>query len=54
MGKLHGKQQNWYSDGVLFKELHYKNGKADGMQKTWRKNGKLYNNYQVVENVKKQ
>lgn len=46
-GKLHGKQVKWYSTGEIHKVMNLNNGKEDGMQQAFRKNGALYANYEA-------
>ncbi len=37
----------WYKGGAKFKELNLVNGREEGLQKAWRENGKIYNNYEA-------
>ena len=46
-GKLHGEQKKWFPTGELHKLMHMKEGKEDGLQQAFRKNGVLYANYEA-------
>lgn len=46
-GKLDGEQKKWYNTGELFKILHVNMGVEEGIQQAFRKNGKLYANYEA-------
>ncbi len=46
-GKLHGEQKKWYSTGELHKRMHLIEGKEEGLQQAFRKNGALYANYEA-------
>ncbi|MEL7146715.1 MAG: membrane-binding protein [Bacteroidota bacterium] len=47
LGKPHGEQLKWYSDGQLFKKMNFNRGKEEGLQQAYRPNGVLYANYEV-------
>ena len=40
-------QKKWYVTGELFKQTNINQGREEGMQQAWRKNGKLYVNYEA-------
>lgn len=46
-GKAHGAQKKWYSTGEIFKILHLNEGKEEGIQQAFRKNGDLFANYEA-------
>ena len=46
-GITHSTQLQWYKSGQLFKEMNYNMGVEEGMQKAWRENGAIYNNYEA-------
>ena len=48
-GKPHGKQTKWYPSGELFKVLHLNEGREEGIQQAFRKNGDRYANYEARE-----
>lgn len=48
-GQAHGKQKKWYPTGELHKKLNLNNGKEEGIQQAYRKNGALYANYEARE-----
>lgn len=47
LGKGHGKQVKWYRTGELFQVINLNMGKEDGIQQGFRKNGKLFANYEA-------
>lgn len=47
LGKAHGQQKKWYPTGEIFKVLHLEMGKEEGIQQAFRKNGKLFANYEA-------
>lgn len=49
LGKLHGTQKKWYPTGEIFKILNLANGKEEGIQQAYRKNGNLFANYEARE-----
>lgn len=48
-GKLHGVQKKWYASGQIFKILHMDMGQEKGIQQGFRKNGRLFANYEAKE-----
>lgn len=48
-GHAHGEQKKWYPSGELFKKLNMNNGKEEGIQQAYRKNGVIYANYEARE-----
>ena len=46
-GKLHGEQKRWYDTGELFQISNINMGVEEGMQQAFRKNGKLFINYEA-------
>lgn len=48
-GVYDGKVTEWYKNGTLLKEFHYKDGKEDGSQKMWQLNGKIKANFVTKE-----
>lgn len=46
-GKPHGTQKKWYNTGELHKHLNLVEGREDGLQQAFRKNGALYANYEA-------
>ncbi|MFK7981436.1 MAG: toxin-antitoxin system YwqK family antitoxin, partial [Saprospiraceae bacterium] len=42
-----GEQKEYYKSGAKFKLKHLINGKEEGIQQSWRENGKIYNNYEA-------
>lgn len=48
-GKLHGEQKKWFPTGELHKLMHMTEGKEEGLQQAFRKNGVLYANYEARE-----
>ncbi|WP_422359395.1 toxin-antitoxin system YwqK family antitoxin [Reichenbachiella sp.] len=46
-GKLHGGQKKWFVTGELHKLMHMNEGKENGLQQAFRKNGVLYANYEA-------
>jgi len=46
-GKPHGEQITWYPTGEPHKKLYLQEGKEEGIQQAFRKNGDLYANYEA-------
>lgn len=46
-GKAHGEQKFWYPTGEIFKIIHLEMGREEGIQQAFRKNGKLFANYEA-------
>ncbi len=46
-GKLHGEQLKWFPTGELHKKMNILQGKEEGLQQAFRKNGALYANYEA-------
>lgn len=47
LGKAHGSQKQWYNTGELYKVLNLQNGREEGLQQAFRKNGVVYANYEA-------
>jgi hypothetical protein len=41
-GEIHGLRLEWWGDGKLYSESHYKAGKRDGICQVWYTNGRLH------------
>ena len=46
-GKLHGEQKKWYNTGELNYLMQMNEGREEGIQQAFRKNGALYANYEA-------
>ena len=40
-------QWEWYQSGSTFKKINLVDGREEGLQQSWRENGKLYSNYEA-------
>lgn len=49
LGKANGEQKKWYPTVEIYKKLNLNMGKEEGIQQAFRKNGKLYVNYEAVK-----
>ena len=45
----HGNVKEWYSNGQLYRDFNFNNGKEVGSQKLWKLDGTIKANYEVVK-----
>jgi antitoxin component YwqK of YwqJK toxin-antitoxin module len=47
-----GEYKEWTPTGILFREMHFKNGQEDGMQTIYTHDGKIKSNYMIIDGIR--